>query len=104
MESSSRNLVAALRKRKQQSAVCTEIENVTMDFPFLLYFNQVCISLLHVYLWSISFMQKDWHFMYKTSFAPQHLIIMGILLKKKKKKELKLAAITNPTPVYLEPL
>ena len=49
-------------------------------------------------------MQKNWHFMYKTFFAPQHLIIMGILLKKKKKKELKLAAITNPTPVYLEPL
>ena len=73
-----------------------------MDFPFLLYFSQVCISLLHVYLWSISFMQKDWHFMYKTSFAPQHLIIMGILLKKK--KELKLAAIINPTPVYLEQL
>ena len=47
-------------------------------------------------------MQKDWHFMYKTFFAPQHLIIMGILFKKK--KELKLAAITNPTPVYLEPL
>ena len=47
-------------------------------------------------------MQKDWHFMYKTSFTPQHLIIKGILLKKI--KELKLGAFTNPTPVYLEPL
>ena len=42
-------------------------------------------------------MQKDyWHFIYRTSFTPRY---NGNI---EKNKELKLATITNPAPVYLE--
>ena len=43
-------------------------------------------------------MQKDWHYIYYTSFLPFYNA------KRIKNNELKLGALTNPTPVFLEQL
>ena len=99
VKSSSCSLVAAPKKRKRDSAGSRQIENVAMDYPFycsFIKFSYCCYTFIYGKIWlcrktSILFIRH-----------PLHLIIMRIIILKN--KELKLGAISYPTPVYLEEL
>ena len=63
------------------------LKNVAMDFPccYAFIYSEICLCRKTTGIIFIG--------------HPLHRVIMGIL---KKNKELKLATITNPAPVYLE--
>ena len=98
VESSSSSLVAAHRKRKRKSTGITNIENVAMDFPFYCIFFKFAYRCYMFIYGEICLCRKAGIIFIR---HPLDLLIMRMLFKN---KELKLGAITNPTPVCLEQL
>ena len=59
-----------LLRRGNANQVMPRLKILRWIFLFIVFFFQVCILLLLVYL----FKQKDWHYIYQTSFTPSYRV------------------------------